>query len=299
MALSYERTVAGGGTKIIQVPFAYLEKEHVRIYLEDVEQTITEDMWISDTAVELADFVPAGVFQLAKRDTPKLHPLVTFVKGNFDELDLNRVILQQLYITQEAFDAADLLIASNIGESVEQARAAAAQALLYLTQLIQVRNDIINADGPVSIVAADLGNTGFSYDLGSVADPVDDGGATPPGNIRTVANNMAAIIAAVAILDYTAELLALAPVAGYLDEAAALAPYTSQLVALAPRAADIATLAPQAANIQTLAAISTALSTLAAIAADISYVAANGVPPDGSVTSAKIATAGIDFGSAS
>lgn len=296
MAYSYEQTVAGGGTKVVQVPFPKMSRDHVEVYLNNVAQPKANFVWLSDTAIELPDYISAGTVVRSQRNTPKLAPLVTFLKGRFDELDLNRALLQQLYVTQEAYDAAALITEDTIGGAVQSALTAAQQANGYLQALIVVRNDIVNENGPVSIVAGDLGGTGWAYDMGLITDPDDGSVSPPPGNIRTVAQqidditDLASVIGAIAALGpHATSIAALGPVAGSLDDATAIIPYASHLVALGPVAAHIATLGPRAADI----------AALGPIAADITAVAAGGgVPPNGSVTSAKIATAGLDFGSA-
>lgn len=103
MAYSYEQTTAVGGYRLVNIPFPYLDKPHVALYLDGVLQT--DFVWNTDQQIEASGPIPGGTSVLVVRTTPIDSPLAVFNRGGFDPDDLNRVVLQLLYREQEDMDA--------------------------------------------------------------------------------------------------------------------------------------------------------------------------------------------------
>lgn len=106
MALSYEITVASGSSNFVSVPFGYLEKSHVHVYINGVETSQLSLVWTSSSGIQLPSTPLAGKYVKVQRFTPQVNPLVTFVAGALSHVDLNTDSLQLLYLCQEAYDLA-------------------------------------------------------------------------------------------------------------------------------------------------------------------------------------------------
>lgn len=109
MSITYVKVVATGasGSNTISVPFPYLRKEDVRVYVDDVEREFSTLNWLSDGVVQLPDANASltGKTILVRRVTPIDEPAATFGPGVLDPSDLNAVTLQGLYADQERADA--------------------------------------------------------------------------------------------------------------------------------------------------------------------------------------------------
>lgn len=83
--------------------FGYLEKEHVFAYLDDVEQAIE---WVTAQTIRITP-APTGTILQVRRFTPPENPEVKFTASSMrDPVQMNRQVLQLLYLTQEALDRA-------------------------------------------------------------------------------------------------------------------------------------------------------------------------------------------------
>lgn len=108
MSITYVERVATGltGSNTISIPFPYLRKEDVRVYVDGVERDFSTLTWSGDYVVRLpdADSSLTGKTILAKRVTPIDNASATFAPGLLDQDDLNLVTLQGLYHDQEKQD---------------------------------------------------------------------------------------------------------------------------------------------------------------------------------------------------
>ena len=305
MAYSFNVGLASGTSNVILVTFPFLEREHVHFKVDNVEVPLSDFTWINDGEIHLDTIPAANTLLEARRLTPADEPAVIFQAGNLSSNNLNIALLQQLYIAQEAFDSASALVEGIIGQYVERAETAAADAAASLAALqgqidaitLEVTNIIEEAtgSGPIAIVAADLAGAGFSYDLGVLGDPVENvPGYSPDGYIRRVAENMDAILAVQSnaaninsLVTKIIEIAALGPVA---DDIGALGPYAADLHTLALNLGAIEDLAPVASDIAALGPVAADIDALGPYAADIHTVAiGGGVPPNSSVTNTKMA----------
>lgn len=126
------RTYLGDGTNaVFSVPFPYLEKAHVHVFVDGVETTAIQ--WLSSNSIRLTSTPAAGAKVKIMRQTTKDARVVDFQNGtNFVEADLDKSADQTFYIVQEAYDSLTTLIQqdntgkwdalgkpiSNLGEAV-------------------------------------------------------------------------------------------------------------------------------------------------------------------------------------
>lgn len=106
---TFNSVVFSGNTNGIPVPFQYLDKTHVEVYLDGVLLDPYAFSWPSAGQVALTAGNPeAGVVGTVRRRTPAA-PITTFTNGNLDVADLNIASLQPLFIAEEARDEADFI----------------------------------------------------------------------------------------------------------------------------------------------------------------------------------------------
>jgi hypothetical protein len=98
-------TYAGDGTtNTWTVGFNYLNKPHVKLYIDGVEdETFT---WITDSTIAATSVPADGAVVTVQRETPR-DALVTSiaVSGTLRGNDVNRIGLQALYVAEEGYDA--------------------------------------------------------------------------------------------------------------------------------------------------------------------------------------------------
>jgi hypothetical protein len=104
MPYSYQITQASGSSAIVTVPFPYLDKSHVFVYLNGVSQDQSAFTWLSASSIQLPSTPAAGVYIKVQRHTLAASPEVTYVAGPLSHLDLNTETLQLLYLAQENLD---------------------------------------------------------------------------------------------------------------------------------------------------------------------------------------------------
>ena len=102
MAYSYTNYTGNGSTTQFSVPMPYIRKEHIHVYVNNVEVSFT---WVNTTTVLLASAPANGAAVQVRRVTPILLPLVDYSDGStFVAADLDTSNLQHLYNTQEQDD---------------------------------------------------------------------------------------------------------------------------------------------------------------------------------------------------
>lgn len=100
MAIPYRAYAATAGQQDFDVPFPYINRDHVKVRVNGIEQT--PQSWPSDTRVRLSSGAAAGDFVEVIRDTPIEVALVKYQDGNIlTSEDLNLGLLQTLYKQQE------------------------------------------------------------------------------------------------------------------------------------------------------------------------------------------------------
>ena len=120
MPLSYQRYTGNGTTTDFTLSFPYMNKEHIFVRVDSV---ITAFSWVNTSTIRITPAVVKGKNIWIYRTTPKEQSLTQFKDGvGFREADLNRVVTQLLYITQEAYENADLPLIATWREEIQTAR---------------------------------------------------------------------------------------------------------------------------------------------------------------------------------
>ena len=118
MPLSYTQYTGNGTTTDFQLSFQYLNKSHVVI---KVNNAMTSYTWVNESTIRIATAPAQGVPVWIYRVTPRNEALTVFQdSAGFREADLNRLTKQLLYITQEAYDNADLPLMAEWREEFRQ-----------------------------------------------------------------------------------------------------------------------------------------------------------------------------------
>ncbi|CAB4165276.1 Bacteriophage T7 tail fibre protein [uncultured Caudovirales phage] len=106
MSYSFVQYSAGGVTNQWSVTFPYISRDHVKAYINGVEDT--SKTWASGTIIQTSTTPTAGAVVELRRLTPKTAPVVDFSDAStLTASNLDAMGLQFLYLTQEAKDAVD------------------------------------------------------------------------------------------------------------------------------------------------------------------------------------------------
>lgn len=102
MAYSYTNYTGNGSTTQFSVPMPYIRKEHIHVYVNNVEVSFT---WVNSTTALLASAPVNGAVVQVRRVTPLPSVLVDFSDGStIVAADLDTSNLQHLYTEQELDD---------------------------------------------------------------------------------------------------------------------------------------------------------------------------------------------------
>lgn len=102
MANSYQQFLGDGSTVLFGVPFGYLAKAHVKVFVAGVEDTTFT--WASSSSIQVATPPLLDDIVLIRRVTPTA-PMVDFVDGStLTEANLDAATIQSLYIAEESQD---------------------------------------------------------------------------------------------------------------------------------------------------------------------------------------------------
>lgn len=101
-----------GVTTDYTLSFSYLSQDHIKVYLDGV--LTTEWTWLTPTSIRLNSAPSNGVVVLFKRSTSPAARIVNYtVPSSFNADELNTDSIQQLYLSQEALDAEEVLLADD------------------------------------------------------------------------------------------------------------------------------------------------------------------------------------------
>jgi hypothetical protein len=98
----YTLTIPSGFAGVITLPFAYIDRSHVKVYYNGVLKTKDTDYtYLSTSQIRLSPIPATGTVVKLERATPA-EPLVSFVAGAVIPVqDLNTAMLQALYRVEE------------------------------------------------------------------------------------------------------------------------------------------------------------------------------------------------------
>lgn len=102
---------ASAGQTNFNITFPYLDREHVYVYINDVETT--DYTFNSSTVIALDSGAAENDEVLIRRITPRDEPIVDYTNGaNLGESDLDAGVLQNLFILQEIWEHPEELASS-------------------------------------------------------------------------------------------------------------------------------------------------------------------------------------------
>lgn len=104
MALSYVETSGNGVTTNFAIPFSFLDRTHIHVYISNVETGAFT--WVNSSTIQITPAPPSGTLNVRiQRVTPRNVPLVDYTNGSvlFDT-DLDTGVLQALFVVQEVYE---------------------------------------------------------------------------------------------------------------------------------------------------------------------------------------------------
>lgn len=177
--------------------------------------------WVNDSTLRISPAPATGAYVWIYRVTPKEAPLTVFKDGvGFREADLNRMVKQLLYISQEAYENADLPLLAEWRE----------ETLLAMQQTVQARTEALGYRDQCLALVAEAQTVLDTYTAAKITE-INGAANTAIGTINTRADeldeHMTALQAALAAMEsILGDVNDLVPeIAGYKQaaEAAALA----------------------------------------------------------------------------
>ena len=105
MPLTYINYTGDGTTRDYLVPFPYLDRDYIHVYVnnDEIDQASLE--WLSDASLRLPEAPIEGAVISIKRETDRTGPVTDFRNGStLTEEDLDNQTLQLLHIAQEVYD---------------------------------------------------------------------------------------------------------------------------------------------------------------------------------------------------
>jgi len=119
MAYSYVVYTGNGATTQYAIPFQYIKKEHVKVFVNFVDTAYT---YVNNTTVLLASAPANGARVEVRRFTPANTPLVDFVDGStLVASDLDTSNLQHLFLEQELDDSLKQTVSINAATGLPSA----------------------------------------------------------------------------------------------------------------------------------------------------------------------------------
>jgi hypothetical protein len=161
---SYRQYPGNGSTTVFSVPFPYLLKSHVRLYLgfNILDGTFTSELadgvgfnWTSGTQVQCVAAPASGQTLTVIRQTPNGTRLVDWQDGsNLIADDLDTADLQNLYVVQEQQDRNDASVVAGAAAAVASAASASAAAVDADTAITTANQALAAASGVAGSAAA-------------------------------------------------------------------------------------------------------------------------------------------------
>lgn len=184
-------TTATGSSASVAVPFAYLEQSHVNVTLDGVlvDQDTLE--WPSSGQITLPSTPDAGVAIKVYRTTPISDIEVIFSSPEvLQGGDLNKVMRQLLYVTQEGFDAA-AGVASDLAGYTDYINTAVATVAGYVSTVAGYVSTVAGYVASASASASAASDSAAAA-AASAAEVDADTFLTKAGNLTGIADASAA-----------------------------------------------------------------------------------------------------------
>ena len=186
--LSIDRYTGNGVNTDFTVTFGYLNKAHVKVYLNALLQTAGVGYnWLTDTTIRFTSAPANGVPIVIDRDTPTEAKIVDFENASvLTAENLDQTVDQLLYISQEAKDTAGSVVENSANIDIVAANITAVVTdAANIANINTVASNIAN----INLVAGDLPTlNGYA----PLASPVFTGSPTapsPPAGLGTIVYN--------------------------------------------------------------------------------------------------------------
>lgn len=177
MPLSYQRYTGNGTTTDFVIGFQYLNKAHV---VAKVNNSLVLHTWVNDSTLRISPAPATGSNVWIYRVTPKDAPLTVFKDGvGFREVDLNRMVKQLLYISQEAYENADLPLLAEWRE----------ETLLAMQQTVQARTEALGYRDQCLALVAEAQTVLDTYTATKITE-INGAANTAIGTINNRANEL-------------------------------------------------------------------------------------------------------------
>jgi len=160
MATSYETFNGDGSTTDFTFSFPYIDQAHVKGYEDEVEDSGL--VYLSATQVRFSSAPAVGVDNVKVGRTTPTSVLTDYVNGStLDEEDLDRALLQSLYVSEEATDS--------LGDALSKSGSNWNAAALKIINLASGASgtDAVNYNDVVGILGTNAG-------IPAPANPADD-----------------------------------------------------------------------------------------------------------------------------
>lgn len=277
MALSYVEYTASGSTNQFDITFDYIDRTHVKVYVDNVEDT--SFTFINDSRVQTSTTPSNGAIVKIDRDTPTDARLVDFQDGSvLTETDLDKSANQNFFIAQETEDE----VASKLGQNNAGVFDALNKRIINLANPTAdqdaatkhyLENTWLSASDKATITSLNSNISNINAVNSNESNINTVAGAET--NINSVASNIASvntvasnITEVVAVANDLAEAVSeVETVANDLNEA------TSEIDTVATNINSVNTVGNNISDINTVAAIDANISTVANNDTDISSVA--------------------------
>ncbi|KAA3452731.1 hypothetical protein C7I87_00700 [Mesorhizobium sp. SARCC-RB16n] len=168
-----------GSTRDFTFDFGYLDRDHIKVYLNDVGTG--SFTWTGPFALRFAVAPPTGKKIRIARETPAAKPVVTIANGSsLRAEDLNRQALQSMYVGQESADIATLMRSGTLSAPTTDA----GRVTLQFPSIEARRGNVLGFDSdgqfrPFTSADMPKGETG---DKGPVGNQGPIGPLGPQGN---------------------------------------------------------------------------------------------------------------------
>jgi hypothetical protein len=137
-----------GSTRTYSVPFPYILKTHVVVYIDGTPLATPADyVWSGDSAIELNAAAQDGAIVTIQRETPSDARLVQFVNGaNLTEADLNLAANQEFYLLQEQVDQIQRILTGQYTLPLTTLLESAADSVLTQAAALEVQTRVTDID---------------------------------------------------------------------------------------------------------------------------------------------------------
>jgi hypothetical protein len=200
---SYRQYAGNGATTTFSVPFPYLLKAHVHLYLgfNIVDGTFTSELvdgvgftWTSGTQVQCTTAPASGETLTVVRQTPSDSRLVDWQDGsNLIADDLDTADLQNLYVVQEQQDRNDASVIATANATAAAAASAASATASAQQASTDSQTAISTANGAVSTANSATSTANSAVSTANSAVSTANSAVSTANNAVAIANGVVSL----------------------------------------------------------------------------------------------------------